>query len=72
MFKNLTPEERKAMEDYIAEQRNDGKSDEEIMKDAGTKAFLFFFLIILVFIFLAVGVFILAGGDVEKMFGIFS
>jgi hypothetical protein len=40
------------------------------MKDAGTKAFLFFFLIILVFIFLAIGVYIVAGGDVEKMFGI--
>jgi hypothetical protein len=72
MFKNLSEEERKALEDYIKEKRDDGKTDEEIMKDAGTKAFLFFFLIILVMVFLFVGVAIVAGGDLERVFSIFG
>lgn len=32
MFKNLTDDERKALEEYIQEKRNDGKDDQEIMK----------------------------------------
>jgi hypothetical protein len=42
------------------------------MKEAGTKAFLFFFLILLVIIFTVIGVAILSGGDMEKMFSLFN
>ena len=42
------------------------------MKEAGTKAFLIFFFMLLVILFIGIGVYILAGGDIEKMFGIFS
>jgi outer membrane lipoprotein-sorting protein len=42
------------------------------MKEAGTKAFLFFFLIVLVMVFIVIGVAILAGGDAQKVVGVFS
>jgi hypothetical protein len=42
------------------------------LKETGTKAFLCFFMMILVVMFLVVGVYILAGGDIEKMLGIFG
>lgn len=72
MFKSLSEDEKKALEDYIKEKRNDGKSDEEIMKEAGTKAFLFFFLIVLVMVVLFVGIVLLAGGDLQKVGDVFA
>ena len=34
------------------------------MKEAGTKAFLIFFFMLLVILFVGIGVYILAGGDI--------
>ena len=67
MFKGLSESERKAIEDYINEQKAKGKEESEIMKEAGTASLLFFVLMVVILFAMIIGVFVLVNGDLNKL-----
>lgn len=67
MLKGLSESERKLIDEYMDEKKNEGKSEEEIVKEAGTKALLFFIFLILVIVVIVFALLLIAGGDMNKV-----
>lgn len=67
MLKGLSEQELKLLEEYVESQKASGKNQAEIMKDAGTKAMLFFLFIMIVVAFIVIACIIIAGGDFNKI-----
>ena len=59
LFKNMKPEDRALLDKFIADNKKDGKSDQEIIKDATRKASLLMFLIFFMLIVMVVAIVIL-------------
>lgn len=66
MLGSLNTEEKKLIDEYLSQKKQEGKSDEEIMREAGTKAMLFFSIFFCVFIFIIILAFIVLTGDEES------
>ena len=66
MMKGLSEEEKKLVGDYLQEQRATGKSEEQIIKEASTKAILFVCVLMFLFVFCALVTFIVLGGKEQE------
>ena len=67
MFKGLNEEEKRLIEEYVNEKKQAGKTEEQIMKQAGAKAMFFCLLMVIVTIVCLMGIFIILNGDVDKV-----
>ena len=61
-MKGLSEDQKKLIGDYLKEQKSTGKSEEQIIKEASTKAILFVCCLMFMLVFSAIVIFIVLGG----------
>ena len=66
MMKGLSESEKNMIGDYIKEQKKTGKTEEQIIKEASTKAILFVCVLMFALLFSAIVIFIILGGKEQE------
>lgn len=67
MLSGLSESERKLIGDYFNEKKNEGKSDEQIMKEASVQAFAFVCILLFITMLAAALIFIMWTGKEEEV-----